>query len=304
MADNKETVADPHGRVTVSQYHAPFPFLLVLVVAAAVEFRRLRKGDGLRLVLTLAVAFVLGVIAIDRTLGSALDYRLRWTWMPGMFGFLIVTWFAALALTKRWPDATRRVVPVVVVIGLVVLFVVNVTTALRAGTPQRVDGDVVEALLPTILDDLARDPNSRHGQVVVDDGPVLLALSYSRAMVLQLERRGDHAWMPQPFGVIVGQHRQEDDGPVAEHLVFAMDWEIVQRDADPGLHQVAKWSSATPEQERTYHEQAAKIDEAFANGQMSELDHVIALKRIDLGELDPATAWAVAVYRADPQLSG
>jgi hypothetical protein len=109
--------------------------------------------------------------------------------------------------------------------------------------------------------------------------------------------------MPPPRGLPLGEHREEDSGPVAQRLVFAMDREIALRDADPTLHQIAKWASITPEQEREYLAKAAAIEQDDAAGRLNALDKALALQKIFPGNVDPAIAWAVAVYRADPQPS-
>jgi hypothetical protein len=260
----------------------------------------MRKGDGLRLLATLAIAFVLGIFAVDRTIGPVYDYRLRWTWVIGMVAFVAIVWCAALALSRWHRDAANRVLVAVALVGLAACTVVNVTTAATAGVPQHADVKVLAALLPRVLDTLSDDPNSRRRQVVVDDSPHELSAWYSRSLVLQLERRGYDARMPPPRGFVVGDHRQVDGGPVAVHLIFASDREIEQRDADPALHRIAKWSSVSLDEERSFDQHAAALDRALVEGRISGLEHTIRLSQIDPANADPAVAWAVAVYTVDP----
>jgi hypothetical protein len=182
--------------------------------------------------------------------------------------------------------------------GISICAVVNMATAATAGVPQKADTKVLAALMPDVLHALEKNPASKHGQVVVDDGPYQLSSWYSRSLVLQLERHGYDARMPAPRALIVGEHRQQDDGPVAAHLIVASDAEIEARDADPTLHLVAKWSSVTFDQQLAFTRDAAAIDNDFANGRIDLEQHALELSQIDLGNYDPAVSWAVAVYEA------
>src|SRR5262249_46998978 len=127
---------------------------------------------------------------------------------------------------------------------------------------------------------------------------------YSRSLVLQLEKRGYDARMPSPRGFAVGEHRQADGGPVSVRLVVASDREIRGRDADPTLHRVAKWSSVSAERERSFDQAAEALDREYESGRMDGLQYTRAVGEIYPGNVDPAVAWAVAVYRADPEPGG
>jgi len=280
-------------------YRAPFPLLLVLLVGAAWGYWRMTETDGLRLLATTALAFVLGVIAVARTIDLVFDYRLRWTWVTGMIGLIAIVWCATLAFDRWQPVASRRVVPAIALTGLAVCTIVNVTTAATAGTPQNADGKVLDALLPRVLERLEADPDSKNGQVVVDDG-FQASSWYSRGLVLQLERRGYDARMPSPRGLVLGDHRQQDGGDVSAYFVTASDNEIAIRDADPALRPVAKWTSVSDDQLAAYQQAVAALDRDYAAGRISSADRALALRRIDLGNEDPAVSWAVAVYQAEP----
>jgi hypothetical protein len=280
-------------------HDAPLPVLLVLVLVAGAGYWQMTRRDGLRLIAALTVTFVLGVIAVDRTIGAAFDYRLRWTWAVGMAGSVAVVWCVLLGLERWRPSLTRRVLPIVGLAGLVACTTVNVVTATRAGVPQQDDVKVLAALMPSVLDDLEHDAASKHGQVIVDDGPFQQAAWYSRSLVLQLERHGYDARMPPPRGIFLADHREEDGRPVAVRLVVASDREIETRDADATLHRLAKWSSLTSEDERDYDREATALDRDYAEGLLSGQDHLVKLQQIDPSTIDPAVAWAVAVYRVD-----
>jgi len=279
-------------------HQSPLPLLLLFVILAGVGFRRMQQADGLRLLAAFAVTLVLGIFAIARTVGLAFDYRLRWTWVIGMIGFIAILWCAALAIKDIKPSLTNRVVVGIALAAISVCSFVNVATAATAGVPQKADTKVLAALMPDVLHALENNRESKHGQVVVDDGPFQLSSWYSRSLVLQLERHGYDARMPPPRGLIVGEHRQQDADPVAVHLVVASDAEIDARDADPTLHLIAKWSSVTFDQQVAYKRAVAAIDDDFANGRIDLEQHALELSQIDLGTYDPAVSWAVAVYEA------
>jgi hypothetical protein len=280
-------------------YQAPFPVLLLLVAGAGVGYWQMKRTDGLRLLATITLTFALGVLAVARTIDLVFDYRLRWTWVLGMVGFVAVVWCAALGFERWRPAVARRVLPAIALVGLAVCTIVNVTTAATAGVPQHADSKVLATLLPRVLETLDSDPDSKHGQVIVDDG-FQASSWYSRGLVLQLERRGYDARMPSPRGLVVDGNRQEDDGPVGAYLVVASDNEIETRDADPSLRLIAKWSSVGFDQQLAYKQAAAALDRDYAAGSISSADRALALRRIDLGNRDPAVSWAVAVYQAEP----
>ena len=259
----------------------------------------MRQRDGELYLVTFAVAFVLGVIAVQRTPGLAFDYRLRWTWAVGMIGFIAIVWCTAVAVERRRGPAARMVVPAIALVGLLACTTINVTTAATADVPQAADTKVVVALIPGLLRTLETDPSGKHGQVFVDDGPLQISAWYSRSLVLQLERHGYDARMEAPRGVFLGDHRQLDDAHVGVHLVVASDDEIEARDADPSLHLIAKWSSVTVEQQLAHKARAAALDQDLAAGRIDDAHHALAMLQIGLGNDNPAVAWAVAVYRAD-----
>jgi len=276
-------------------YSAPAPWLLIAVGLAAYGFRRLGRLDGLRFVALFSAAFVLGVIGVERTVGLVFEYRLRWTWAIGMLGFIAIAWSLWLCASRWRPAVAGRVGMTIGLVGLVVCSAVNITTAARAGTPQKDDVKVLDAVLPGVLGALDGIPRS-NGAVLVDDGQFQVSSWYSRSLVLQLERHGYDARMPADRGPIVSDHRTYDGGPLAARLVVAQDGEIELRDQDPNLRRVAEWTSVTDEQIRAFQADAAALDQELANGTISFVDHANAEAAIDLSNLDPAIAWALAVY--------
>ncbi len=82
---------------------APLPLMLVPVAASAVVLWRRGTRVARSYVLTLALVFVVGLVAVTRTVGPAFDYRLRWTFVVGMLGLLAVAWAA-----WGWPSGAGR----------------------------------------------------------------------------------------------------------------------------------------------------------------------------------------------------
>jgi hypothetical protein len=218
---------------------APRPWLLVLVVAAGVVLWRRGRSNDRGLVLTLGLGFVLAIVAVLRTLGPAFDYRLRWTWVLPALSLATVAYAAWQLVTDRWPWAGRRVLTPLGAAGVVLLMGVNAFSAATAGVPQAGDSDVVQALLPQVLETV--DPDE--GQVVFSDGPYHVGHWYARALDLQLERRGFDVRVPPSLGLIVGQHRVYDpDAPIQATLVVLLD-DLIEAYAGPGRTLVAYWEA-------------------------------------------------------------
>ena len=110
---------------------------------------------------------------------------------------------------------------------------------------------------------------------------------------------GYDARMPPPRGDVVGSRREQDDGPVAAHLVVAIDEEIAARDGDPGLTPLVRWTSVTADQQRASEATRAQLDRDFEAGRIDAEQHARRLLESDLDTYDDAFAWAVAVYAAD-----
>jgi len=232
--------------------HAPaVPVLLVPVGAAAVSLWR-RRRDGRSLVVVLAAALVLGVLAVTRTVGPVMDYRLRWTWMPPLLAFVVVAWAAWLALVDRWGRRAERALTAAAMAGLVVLTAVNVAGAATAGTPDADDGAMVAALVPAVVEHL--DPDA--GPVVVSD-PVTPGSWYGRALVLQLERRGFDVRVPRERAIEFTPHHAEESGPVQARLLVVRGDTLAPVTERSDVHLIAR---SVSERERARHRLDARVD--------------------------------------------
>jgi hypothetical protein len=86
------------------------PWLLVpVLLAGAYQWWRRRDDDaGIRyLGVVVVVALGIAIDGVMRTRGAALDYRLRWTWMLGLTGFVLVTSTVWQLLARRGERVER-----------------------------------------------------------------------------------------------------------------------------------------------------------------------------------------------------
>jgi hypothetical protein len=201
-----------------------------------------QDGDhALWLVATLGVALLVGIVAVARTIGPVVDYRLRWTWMTPMLVFVVVAWAAWLALRDRWSWSERRwLVPGLVAL-LVVVSGVNMVTAAATGTPHAGDSRIVASLTEQVSQEV--DPDG--GQVVVD-APLGDGLWWSRGLVLQLVKRGVDVRIPDDPTHQFGHHRDYEGGPVQAWLLILRDEAAEVTMTNPDVELVARWSSDEP----------------------------------------------------------
>jgi hypothetical protein len=295
---------------------APLPWLLLPVVAAGVVLWRRRKStaadtadtvdaDGWRLTVLLGFLLIVSIVAVDRTVGPAFDYRLRWTWVAPMLAFVLVAWTAWRLVAERWPHAERRVLVPLALASLAVLSVVHVATGARGVTPREPDSAVVAALVPDVVDAVA-PTGPDDGQVLVID-PYHAAGYYSRAVVLELERRGFDARVDPVRGVLFGRSRVVDpDEPIRARLIVVQDRGIDVMAENPGMELVAEWESPAVEVTRRNAERRADFlagldpegtGDPGERGGLSQAELLGELNRLD----DPvpandAKADRVAVY--------
>jgi hypothetical protein len=232
------------------------PVLLVPLVAAAVVLWR-RRPDGRSLVAVLAVALVLAIVAVMRTVGPVFDYRLRWTWMPPLLAFVLVTWTAWLLAVDRWGRRADRALTAAAIAVLVAVSGVNVVTAATAGTPHPDDSAMVAALLPDVLDHL--DPDG--GAVTVSD-PFTSGSWYGRALALQLERRGFDVRVPPDKAIEFTAHHGARPGRVQAHLLVLGDALIDRVGDDSELRRIAH---SLPERSRVIARNARATERILAD---------------------------------------
>ena len=278
-------------------YSRPLPVLLALVALAAVVVWR--RTAGRRLVVVLAVALVLGIVGVARTLGGAFYYRLFWAWIPPVVAFVLVGWAGWMLVERRWPRRGTGVLTAGAVAVLAVLAVVNSVTQVTTETRAEADGHVVAALLPGLLDDL----DGRDGTVVITDA-FGSGSWYSRGLVLELERRGIDVKVPATDIAPLSAHRVYRGGQLAGAYVVIRDQWIDQYAADPNMTLVAEWSSVSSREEERYEQELADI-EAELEAQPDDAPSILQQRpQTDPYDNDLATYYAAAIFRIeDPSIA-
>lgn len=272
--------------------------LLAVVVAAVVLWRRNQAGRAL--VVAAAATFTLGVVAVARTVGIAFQYRLFWTYIPPLIGFVILALAGWRTIsTWRGPDV-RRPVAVGAGVALLVLTGVNVITAAQAGTPDEGDAAAMRALTAPVLDQL----EGSDGPVLVSD-PLNSGTWYARGLVLQLEKHGIEAVVPPNRTSEAAEHRVYRGGPLAARLV------VVDNAAVPVLQQredltlIAEWSAVSEQRAVDYERDVAAGQAGIDAGRIDPAEFKRTVEERH-SELHPAGAMAyrVAVFLEDQPIGG
>jgi hypothetical protein len=227
-------------------YSARLPVLLVPIGITIFVFWRRRHSYANRLVVTLLLALVLGVLAVTRTIGLAYAYRLRWTWFLGTLAMIVVLWAAWTLVAERARRKSSDIRPLLAVplSALVILCVVNTVSAARAGPPQpRMSaathelGSGIEAELP-----------EGSGDVLLLNRGFLGGLHKS-GLVRYLERRGIAARVDNSSRDAFGDHRVHQPGaPLRAVFTIAANEDFDDMFTWPHLRLVAYWGTKPPEE--------------------------------------------------------
>lgn len=295
-------------------YDSPFPWILLLLVVAGVVLWRRRVAGGMALLAILGLTLVVGVVAVSRTVGPAFDYRLRWTYIPGLIGLVVIGWAGWTLADARWPRAGARVLTPVALAGLTLLGGINVYTAATAGTPQNDDSASMASVSDQVLDHLS----GYDGFVLVNDQSHSGAW-HARGLVLQLEREGHDVGVHQVIADEYGQHRVldgrgatgEGDGGLGDVdrevivLHVSRDEYIPRVAARPGMRMIAEWHSGPEEEIEALAAERVTVGEDMAAGRISEEEGMKRLAEITtaLTNDHQATAYHVAVFLEVPAVA-
>ena len=270
------------------------PWLLVPVaIATAWQWARRRDDQAgaryLGAVLWLAIG--IGVVAVARTLGPALDYRLRWTWMLGLAGFVLVLFTVWQVAEHRVPRLHRYFVIVVGAL-LVLVSAGNVVSAARVDGPWRGESAAMAAVTPTVVDRF--DPDG--GQVVFSDRDDD-ASWYTRGFVLQLERAGIDARVPRSRVALFGEARVvQDDEPVQATLLVVADDSVRAGLENPSLRLVARWRPDPRSDYAANFRRRAELDRRLERGDLTVAEHVGLVQETTMGPPDVPLAKDLAVF--------
>lgn len=258
------------------------PWLLIPVVIAAVYLWRHRREDapGARyLVVVLGVASLLGVLAIMQTLGAALDYRLRWTWMPPLVAFVIAAWSLWQLAVRRWPNVERRILVPGAIALIVVVSSVNVVTAATVPSPWDADSKVMAHIAPEVLKQINPDGN----QVVLTDS-LSDAAWYTRGLVLQLERAGVDVRVPADREALFGTHRVvQRDKPVQTVLLVLQGDDVARRLKDPMFHLIARWRPGPHSDFAEALRRREPLDRALRAGTLTQAEYSAKVAKVMKG---------------------
>ena len=198
-------------------HSSPLPLLLVLVVLAGVVLCRRRSFEAAALILTVLLTVVLGIAAVYRTVVPVFAYRLRWTWVLGMLGALTIAWTVWQLIAARYRKLEHRCLVPLAIGGLVVLAVVNISSAIHAAPQWAPQSEILPKLLPATMAALPRG----HGDVIVRTAD--LPSVFYQGVQLALERSGIPARTDDPTGIVGNgaEHRVHRRGPVRAVLTVA-----------------------------------------------------------------------------------
>ena len=271
-------------------FSAPAPVLLLPIGMAVIVLWRRRSAEALRLAATLALALVLGVLAVARTIGAVNDYRLRWTWVLGMLGAIVVAWAAWTLVAGRWPRAEGRVLVPTAVALLVVFAGVSAIAATRAGTPASGPDKLWSSTMAALIRPAAHALPAGDGAVLVHYTS-LETLLHAPGIVLGLERRGINAKVEPEPATRFGEHRVYRGGPVRAVLTLVSGTDVLS--TRPGARLVAYWGQRPKADLARTIERLSALDAAHVAGRLGEQDWIRRRRLLSPGD-------AVAVFMSSP----
>lgn len=259
----------------------PAPLLLIpLAVSAFVLWRR-RGPEARRLVATLGLALVLGVLAVAQTLGEVFAYRLRWTWVLAMVAAVVVAWTAWAWVARVAPRVEKRWLVPLSIGALAVLAVANSVSAVRADPPGEDESARLRALLPAVVANLA----AGDGDVIVQ-GSSFSSTFYSSGLVLALERRHVAVRVDPSVEVAFLEHRVHRRGKVRQVLTVATNDRFDEFAARSDLRLVGYSGRISPGERQRLAQRASELDRAHGAGELDDFTYYT--KRLDVSKrLDP-----------------
>jgi uncharacterized membrane protein len=264
-------------------YDAPRPVLLVPFIAVGVYLIWRGRPAARLLYATVLIAMVLGIVAVMRTVGLLLAYRLQWTWVIAMLAITLVAWTGWTLLAGRWPWLHARVLVPVALSALALLAVVNTVDVVRAGTP------VAIAEFPETMQSL-------NDQLLpqIPDGPGVVLIRNPTAdffwlpgVVIALERRGIPVKVQGDTVNLLGSHRTFRD----ERVRTALTIEVTHGEPETpdGTRRIALWTECPLDDMIRDGAAHRRLEEQHAAGEISDVDLVNA-------KLELCPQYAAAVY--------
>lgn len=222
--------------------------LLAAWVGTGLWVRRSLSPTWKALDLVLAVALVTAWVAISRIFGVPFVYLFKWMW--AVCGLVVVATGAHLVagLRSRGVAASRRIVAVGVVLGLVAGLTSGVWRYARTEVSGERYSDTIAALIAPTSAGLA--PDAAH--LVRWKDPVALG-GVGFGMMLELERRGFDVGADERFSAAVEPHRVRDEDN-ADDIVWVVSGAeaIAETAALPGAEVLATADVRSPAERARY----------------------------------------------------
>jgi hypothetical protein len=183
--------------------------VLLAWLAAVVVARRQRHRllDALNAVL--AVALVAALISISRIFGKVWFYLTLWAWMTLLLVMVSILWTAVLIVRTRVGVSARHVMAVAIAVGSVAT-ILSLAAVVGQQVPEQTQSDGLRAVIRPTMDALEGEVGAATGLdgtylVVWQDAAFIGSQGYG--LVNELERRGVHAGVRDPWRVPVTPHR-------------------------------------------------------------------------------------------------
>jgi hypothetical protein len=265
-----------------SVFRTAAPWLVIPFVLAAWQLRRRRVGEAVRLAAIVGGAACLAIIAVDRTIGPILAYRLRWIWLLAMLAMVVVAWAVWNTAPRLKGRYAHRLLVAPVAAGILALTVTSAVNAARAATPERPESATLARLVPPLVKALPK----RAGAVIVDS-PSFGGAIYATGMIVWLERLGIAVQVPngpdsaERFGIPHVHYR----GPVRVIVNVADASDYDRLAGDPGERLVSARGHSSRTERAMLSAQIATLQAQYRAGTISsrELLDRSALPTRELG---------------------
>ncbi len=260
-----------------------FPIWWIALAVAWVVALRTGQRAAMNLGTVLLITIATAVVAVARTIGPLLEYRLRSIWVLGMFTAAFVAWVAWDRITQdaRFPT---RVVAVTALVAAVALSAVRIARAPDAATPNAQQGRIAATLASQLVHRLPRRP----GAVVITvrnfgAGPLITGL------MVELERNHIRVALRDNLDdrLRFGATRMLGHQPVRSEIRVAVDREIERIAARPCTREIAYWGHASRSDRARAQAVIARITRNLAEGR---IEPRTALHRVAAHSPDLAAA--------------
>lgn len=263
--------ANPFSSEPMSLYRAATPWLVAPFLLATVFAWRRRVTDAVRLAAVVAVASLVGGIAVSRTIGPIYAYRLRWTWMLAMPAALLVGWMLCVAARQMAKPRYTTALLISIALAALALSTASTASAATRSMPEQHDS----ATLGKLFRPLVRTLPKRDGVVIVA-ATTFGSIGYGVGAVLWFERTGIpvRVFDTQDVQQGLGSRRVYHSGPVRAVATFADDDMFDALLRNPGKRLVA-YQGTPPDRRMEVAAQVAPLQQQFQQGQISERELLI-----------------------------